>query len=302
MSARIARGRTGALHPGAEDYSCRITEALMACSFPGLGMLHFAGRPSLWKEVVCPIIVTIFSTAISLYLLLKYVYHPQALILQDRYAWPRWAALPGSAALLVLEVSLSNMIVFLVLFGCTQSRIARRVLEERGVLPQLRAELGHEVREATVCADCRHSIAFLLARLPLLLLTLPLNGVPVAGQVAWLLLNGWLYAWELTAEFMVALEDKRSCGDQWRFVRRRLAAYVGFGTVAMALELIPLFGPWIFFGSNACGAAFLVERIFSETHIWENGQWRPGNNNNAVGIPCTNVVVDTSGRKAPGVP
>lgn len=40
------------------------------------------------------------------------------------------------------------------------------------------------------------------------------------------------------------------------------ASFFGFGAAAMALELIPFVGPWVFFASNACGAACLAEQLF----------------------------------------
>mmetsp|Transcript_7048 Transcript_7048/g.21392 ORF Transcript_7048/g.21392 Transcript_7048/m.21392 type:complete len:258 (+) Transcript_7048:55-828(+) len=239
-----------------------------------LGIFHFLERPVLWKKVLCPVLVTIVSTLLSLGLLFALAFTPQARLLIDRCHWPGWVAWPTAALLVLTEVSLVNLTVFLVLFGCTQSQIFRAVLEERGVLPKIRQERNlEELPEAYCCRDFSHSIAFLLARLPLLILTLPLNGLPVLGQVAWCFLNGWLYAWELTAEFMVMYEDRHHCGAQWSFVRQRFTSYLCFGAAAMGLELIPFIGPWVFFATNACGAAYLAEAIFAEKHARVDGAW-----------------------------
>lgn len=70
-----------------------------------------------------------------------------------------------------------------------------------------------------------------------MLLTLPLHGIPVLGQVAWVFLNGWIYAWELENEFMVFARERRSCGQQWRFVKQRFGSFATFGATAVALEL-----------------------------------------------------------------
>ncbi|CAE8634352.1 unnamed protein product [Polarella glacialis] len=114
---------------------------------------------------------------------------------------------------------------------------------------------------------------FLLIRLPLMILTLPVHAIPVLGTIAWLLANGWLYAWELEAEFMVMSEKRHRCGQQWQYVQQRFRAFAGFGSVAMALELIPFLGPWLFFASNACGAALLAEQIFRESHTFDGTAW-----------------------------
>ena len=38
---------------------------------------------------------------------------------------------------------------------------------------------------------------------------------------------------------------------------------------------IPILGPWIFFASNACGAALLAQEFFKETHQWDGSGWKP---------------------------
>lgn len=223
--------------------------------------------------MVLPILITLVAGIFSLWLLFDLALGPQIDLLQ-RCGWPHWLAWFTAMLAVLVESAIANIILLLVLFGCTQSAISRATLEECGVLAQIRLERGTEELPETCCArDISHSIVFLIARLPLLLLTLPLNGIPVAGQVAWVVLNGWLYTWELTGEFMVMLEDRHRCGEQWEFVKKRFPAYCSFGAVAMSLELIPFVGPWFFFASNACGAAFLMRRFFAETHGQEGGVW-----------------------------
>lgn len=238
------------------------------------GAAHFFERPDLWRKVVLPILTTLISTTLSLSLLLTFALKPQARLFINRYhVWP-WASWLTAVLLVLAEVAIINMIVFLVLFGCVQSQLLRAVLEERGVLPKIRQERNlQELPEACCCVDLTHTVAFLLARLPLMIITLPLHGFPIFGQVAWCFLNGWLYAWELTAEFMVMYEDRHGCGRQWAFVRQRLATYLCFGAGAMGLELIPFLGPWIFFATNACGAGYMLEGVFEETHRKVNGKW-----------------------------
>mmetsp|Transcript_8929 Transcript_8929/g.27727 ORF Transcript_8929/g.27727 Transcript_8929/m.27727 type:complete len:274 (-) Transcript_8929:228-1049(-) len=238
------------------------------------GLLHFVGDPQLWRKMIAPICVTLFSTLASFTLLISFALKPQVRLFDDRWGWPSWVAWPVAVLLVLAEGAVVNMVLFLVLFGCTQSQLLRAVLEERGVLPRIRAERGEEeLPEALCCRDVAHSLVFLSARLPLMLVTLPLHGFPVLGQIAWCLLNGWLYSWELLAEFMVMYEERHGCGEQWLFVRRRFASFTYFGAVAMGLELIPFAGPWIFFASNACGAAYLAEVIFKERHVLIDGEW-----------------------------
>jgi len=258
----------------AEVLSCKRQPSLASLS-PLVavvrGLLVFLASPGLWPKVVCPILISLVSTLLSLSFLLGFAYRPQAEALIG-CGMPSWVAWPTALLMVLLEVGLVNLIVLLVLFGQVQSQIFLRVLEKRGVLAKLHARRGaNELPEQSCHRDACHSIAFLFVRLPLLLLTLPLNGIPVLGQVAWVGLNGWLYAWELEANFLVMFQEHYYCGEQLEFVRERFGAFASFGAAAMGLELIPFLGPWVFFASNACGAALLAERFYQEMVDIEQG-------------------------------
>jgi len=252
-------------------------DAASAPAIALVGIGSFLKRPWLWYQLIAPIIATLISTIVSFSVLMKWALHPQADKLIGTH-WPAWIAWISSFLLVVAEVALINLIILLVLFGCVQSKITRAILEEKGILPQLRSECeahGRELPEAYCMRDLAHNILFLVARLPLLLLTLPLHGIPALGQIIWVFLNGWIYTWELESEFLVMARELHHCGEQWRFVHERFGSFAGFGAAAMGLELIPFVGPWIFFASNACGAALLAERFFKETHTWSDGRWIP---------------------------
>ncbi|CAE7235064.1 unnamed protein product [Symbiodinium pilosum] len=249
--------------------------SITSAALPLAGIGVFLARPTLWKEVVCPLVVSVISTLVSLIVLFGAALRPQADALVHA-GWPGWVAWISGVLLVLAEVAVINIILMLVLFGCVQSKIIRAVLQEKGIMDQLRTEFaqrGKELPEANCLRDLGHNLLFLLGRLPLMILTLPLHGVPVLGQVAWVMLNGWIYAWELEAEFLVFARERHRCHEQWRFVSKRFGAFAGFGSTAMALELIPFVGPWIFFASNACGAALLAEIFFKETHMHSNGAW-----------------------------
>lgn len=240
-----------------------------------VGAVYFIGKPSLWKQVVCPILVSLLTTVVSMIVLFALALVPQVRLLRDFLGWPAWVAWISAVVAILAEVAITNVIVLLVLFGRVQSVIMFSVLEERGILRALREDRGsEELPEANCVRDFGHCLLFQGARLVLMIVTLPLHGVPVLGQIAWVLLNGWLYAWELEAEFMVTLEERRSCGQQLRFVRRRCGWFFGFGAAAMAWELVPLVGQWIFWGSNACAAALLAEQFFCEQFVRDGERWR----------------------------
>mmetsp|Transcript_42174 Transcript_42174/g.78433 ORF Transcript_42174/g.78433 Transcript_42174/m.78433 type:complete len:286 (+) Transcript_42174:74-931(+) len=254
-------------------------------TLPIVGLGTFISRPWLWKEVICPILVSLISTVVSLIVFFGAALPAQANALINA-GWPGWLAWTSGILLVIAEVALVNLILMLVLFGCVQSKIIRSVLQEKGIMDYLRSEYerrGQSLPEANCARDLGHNLTFLIARIPLMIITLPLHAMPILGQIAWVLLNGWLYAWELEAEFMVFCYEHHRCNAQGNFVQRRFGAFAGFGSLAMALELIPFAGPWLFFASNACGAAHLAEAFFKENHVQLGGTWSAGSANQKPG-------------------
>lgn len=245
------------------DLSCEVTEAACAAYYTVHGMCSFFKRPYLWKKIICPVLVTSLSTLVSLVALFVLTFKSQAELLV-KWGWPEWLSSIGATFCVLVEVGLINLVILLVLFSSVQSEIFRAILAEKGILQEIAEERGGELPEQNCLRDVCHSLGFLVLRLPLMILTLPLCLVPAAGEIAFVFLNGWLYAWEMEAEFMVMLDQRLSCSRQWHFVKRRFCAFFSFGAAAMSLELIPFLGPWVFFATNACGAALLAERFYLE--------------------------------------
>lgn len=260
-------------------------DVMVAPFLPMQGALHFFDRPRLWYMLALPIVVSSALTIPLLFLFFDRLLEAQTRHFEGRFHLPEWVAWPVGFVVTLAEVAALNMIVFMILFGQVQSKIFRDVLEERGIMTCLEAEWEAEdaprrvtevccsgdVRENSPCRNLMHSLLFLLARLALLILTMPLHGLPIFGQIFWLACNGWLHTWQLTSDFMVMARDRRSCSRQWDFVKENFSSYAAFGSVSMACELVPFIGPIIFYASNACGAAFLCERFFSETHHKKSG-------------------------------
>mmetsp|Transcript_154304 Transcript_154304/g.474203 ORF Transcript_154304/g.474203 Transcript_154304/m.474203 type:complete len:266 (-) Transcript_154304:18-815(-) len=236
------------------------------------GLLYFLRRPQLWTMMVCPILFTLVSTVLSLWLIVQFAMWPQLDLVTSHWHWPSWLAWTTVILLMLAEVAVVNMALFQSVFSFVQQKMFLSVLEDRGVLPALREEKG-KLPDLTCCRQISHAVKFTLVRLPLMLLTLPLHGAPVAGQVAWCLLNGWLYTWEATEDFLVMYDDRHGWWQQGQFVMERRIEYTYFGAAAMGLELIPFAGPWLFFAANTCGAALMAETFFEETHSFAGGKW-----------------------------
>lgn len=237
--------------------SCFIFKVL---ALPIVGAAKFLVRPYLWPQLIIPYLVSLVATILFLLLLFGFALHPQVQFL-DQLGTPSWASYAIGIVLVLLETGILTLWIFVVLFGNVQYVITRRALEELGVIDRISANHNIRVLKELPCAmSAVHSCQFFMGRVPLMLLTLPLHSVPVIGQCAWQLCNGWLHAWELLSEFL-PLVNLRSCGEQAGHVRQHFCTYASFGFLAMLFEMIP-FVNIIFIAGNAYGAALLFESLY----------------------------------------
>ena len=139
---------------------------ISAAVLPISGIAAFFRRPHLWKQAICPLIVCVISTVVSLIGLFSFGFHPQAEYFMS-IGWPEWSARIASFLLVFAEAALVNIILMVVLFGCVQSNIQRTILEEKGIMQTLRAECaerGQDLPQPTCCRDTGHTLLFLLGR------------------------------------------------------------------------------------------------------------------------------------------
>ena len=92
----------------------------------------------------------------------------------------------------------------------------------------------HELSPAEVLSLCcmQQTISLII-----LVMTMPLNVIPVVGQIVFCLINGPMMAMGLQDGFM--LDKGMRLGEQFSYVRHNLSRYLAFGFVAMLLIMIP---------------------------------------------------------------
>ncbi|KAF0684874.1 Aste57867_23118 [Aphanomyces stellatus] len=220
------------------------------------GILYFLVHPSLWLVSLCPMIMTIVVAVCSVVGLFAGLYPIE--ILYKHVGLPSgWSWFLAVMTVLVL-IFLVTIIYSLTCTPCFLDKIFEKVLEMRGhglVVEdaETRANCGRQCR-----ACCKVSIWL---HLVVLIVTLPLNFIPVVGTVVYVWLNGSLKGWEA---HMYYFEMKGYDYDQQKtiFESRRLQ-YTSFGMQTMYLELIPLLG-FIFLFTNTVGAALFAADLEEE--------------------------------------
>jgi hypothetical protein len=205
-------------------------------------------------------------------LLFFFAYLPQVAFLaifQGRSAWVNGAFLvlgEGAAIVALLfeaffadETLVDVFDAVLINEGFEELINKERVIYPDGVNPVKR--LGKPTTSAVYAPfSFRQIIEFIFL--------LPLNFVPVAGVPMFLVLTGYragpFHHWRYF-QLLELTKDKRK-----RFVRNRQLKYTAFGTIALILQLIPIFSMLFLLTSAAGSALWAVEmekhKAFLETH------------------------------------
>lgn len=221
------------------------------------GMFYFLAHPRLWLTSICPILMTVVVAAVSVIVLFALGLYPQAMLLEDA-GLPTGLAWLVAVILVVVEIFLVTLIYSVAVVGCFMDKIFEQVLTNRGYGELVENEKKHSSCGRACGACCRVS---LWLRVVVLVVTLPLNLIPVVGTIAWVWLNGTILAWEYHL-FYFELRNL-NYEQQKQFIEKRKAQYSSFGMQAMFLEMIPFLGA-LFLFTNAVGAALFAADLEDE--------------------------------------
>ncbi|KAG0364405.1 hypothetical protein BGZ54_007556 [Gamsiella multidivaricata] len=89
-----------------------------------------------------------------------------------------------------------------------------------------------------------------------LILTLPLNLIPILGQILYAFINGWILTFGVRFHYDAEIRNI-SVAQSRREAWKRRSEYSGFGSVAVALEMIPI-ANLLFMWTNIVGCALWV--------------------------------------------
>lgn len=219
---------------------------LMAAFLPIAGLVRFArSGPTLWGRLVRPFILGMLVLTL-------------ATVMFVVIALPLFWAAP----LLVGAYLLACVVLFEVISFCTNAQefIIQTALEEIGVLATLRAESGRDRLPSLARKDkYKHKVWFLIARFALMGVTLAFAAAPGVGQALIVVLNGWLYAWNLIDKQLVLIGLVKF-DQQLGHVMHNFLTYTAYGTIALSLLVVPGLNVF-FFAGNAYGAALLFKEF-----------------------------------------
>jgi len=236
---------------------------------PFRGIFGFLAHPELYKMIVVPLLVTMCFAIVTLVALFTFGFNAQVSLLNHwvgRWGLPKSVEDALVVVMIFVNTGLLTFAFFQALFGHVQKAITLHILQERGVAGSLKNKYGIDLDPDQIecpCGAVARNVIFVCVRLTLMLLLLPLDTWPVFGAILWFAINGWIYTWDLLADFIPALGND-TVQQQLKYAGENAIVYAKFGGIALLLEFVPVAGP-LFKFSNAVGAALVFEGLL---HDW----------------------------------
>jgi len=143
----------------------------------------------------------------------------------------------------------------LLLLQLLVDNLMEKVWEERGVPFTAWNVVG------SVVANIKMFLVTVFVQAIVLIVTLPLNAIPVVGTVIYCYINGILYSWDRQLKYHVEVLGW-SFQQSRRYALGYIGDYAGFGMVAVALQMVPVVNV-LFVFTNAIGAA-----------LWSADDWK----------------------------
>ncbi|KAI9207117.1 uncharacterized protein BJ171DRAFT_495689 [Polychytrium aggregatum] len=220
--------------------------------YPLEGVRFLIEHPKLWRNFLVRVSTTCFVSLLATILLFTLAMPAQAAAL-ERAISQTWACWLIAVLLTIFESAAFVLVWSYIVLPLTLDRLFDDVLRLRGhgdlvdsrVTSHRQVYLRFRHREASKRIQQAVN-GFVVA------LTLPVNLIPIAGQVVFYGVNGYLAAWSLHLHYF----DLKGCTFQEgvEYVQSHKARYVAFGVWSIVTGSIPVLS-WFFVFTNTIAAA-----------------------------------------------
>ncbi|KAF9909373.1 hypothetical protein EC991_008758 [Linnemannia zychae] len=146
------------------------------------------------------------------------------------------------------------VLFYLIILPIYQDGLFDRVLKLRGLRYVLDANRGNDVVKCM--RGVNGGLFILFCQIIVLILTLPLNLIPILGQILYATINGWILSFGIRFHYDAEIRNMplaQSRREAWS----RKSEYTSFGAVAVGLEMIPI-ANLLFMWTNIVGCALWV--------------------------------------------
>ncbi|CAF2171199.1 unnamed protein product [Rotaria magnacalcarata] len=201
-------------------------------SYPIRGIFYLIRHPSLWRQIFCGLIVMILVSIIGSILLFIFAFPVQANCLSEYM--PDWIAWIISFVLTLFEIGIT-VLVFSSLFLAYYMNIIFDAIWRQETMTTNREEI--QLTSSTRTACIKSFLVLIIFRVILVVLTFPLNLIPIIGTMLFIYINGYYYAWSLHCRYFDLIGLNFAQGKH--FVEENRSDYIRFGIVAVSFEMIP---------------------------------------------------------------
>jgi uncharacterized protein involved in cysteine biosynthesis len=165
-------------------------------TYPIRGIFYLIRHPTLWNKIACGLLIMIIISIVVSVLLFVFAFPAQAHDLsQYMSSWIAWII---SFFLTLYEIAVAVLVCSSLFLAYYMDVIFDAVWrqETMGITP------GESQRTASTTLSCIKSFfVLILFRVILLVVTSPLNLIPVLGTILYIYINGYYYAWSLHCRY-----------------------------------------------------------------------------------------------------
>ncbi|CAO0795319.1 unnamed protein product [Mucor circinelloides] len=240
---------------------------LPSFTFPIRGLYFFITHPKqLWLVTLSPIILTLIFSAFSIGISIRFLL-PALVDKFLEWNWPHWMSWFVSIVSTILEGAILNLIFFMVLTPIFQDLVFDRTLKARGLERIFEDEEERDDPKLVICwRNLRSSVlvtlCLILVKILFIILTAPLQLIPVLGTALACYISGWPTAWSQRLHYDIELRGFK-VSESYHRARDHKWDYASFGSVAFGLELIPVFNI-VFLWTNIVGASLWIAEEYEK--------------------------------------
>ncbi len=228
-----------------------------------VGAAHLLRHPKLWPLAAAPAAVTLVLYAVLGWLAWRYGASLSTSLTAGDWGWFAWVKSIIGVVVPILAVVVCAAVA-LVTFTIVATAIASPFLDMLSVRVG-RAAGEPEARAVSALRGAARSVADpvrgVVVQLLILVVTFPLNLIPVVGTVAWLTIGAWITAFDYF-DFPLARHGY-AWRERWRFLRTHRATALGFGIAVFGLMLVP-FANLLVLPIAVSGSTLLFARLSAD--------------------------------------
>lgn len=201
--------------------------------YPLKGLCYLFVHRDLWRRVLLSVLVSMLMSLSSYILLFLFAFPNQSRFLSVYMSnWLSWLI---SFLLTLYEIQICLMLINIAIISCLMTTLFDRIWNKQ--IMNLN-ETDESLRTTTYGSCVKTFVMLLLIRVLIMILTYPLNLIPIVGTIVFIYLNSYYYGWSLHIRYFDRIGLTYDQGKH--YVQQHRSSYLKFGIISLLFDLIPL--------------------------------------------------------------